>query len=170
MTRHMKTASPQKGNAINIGQASEASGVSAKMIRYYESIGLVPKADRTDSGYRLYSDADVHALRFVRRARDLGFSVEQIGELLALWQNNERASADVKRLALDHVAALKRKVADLEQMIGTLSELATRCHGDDRPNCPILDNLAQAPDKTGSSSAAPAGGQARSASHRPPRP
>lgn len=134
---------PQKGNQMNIGQAAEASGVSAKMIRHYESIGLVPKAERTESGYRVYTDGDIHALRFVRRARDLGFSVEQIGELLALWQNRERASADVKRLALDHVAELKRKVAALEQMIDTLSTLATHCHGDDRPDCPIIKSLAQ---------------------------
>ena len=133
----------QKGSEMNIGQASEASGVSAKMIRYYEQIGLVPKADRTGSGYRVYSDADVHTLRFVRRARDLGFSVEQIGELLALWHNRERASADVKRLALDHVAALQQKVTELEQMIDTLSDLATRCHGDNRPDCPIIADLAE---------------------------
>lgn len=127
---------------MNIGQASLASGVSAKMIRYYESIGLVPKADRTEGGYRIYSQSDVHTLRFVRRARDLGFSVEQIAELLALWQKRDRASADVKRVALDHVGALKQKVVELEQMIDTLSDLAEHCHGDDRPDCPIIEELA----------------------------
>lgn len=127
---------------MNIGQASLASGVSAKMIRYYESIGLVPKVVRTESGYRIYSETDVHTLRFVRRARDLGFSVEQIAELLALWQNRGRTSADVKRVALDHVGALKQKVVELEQMIDTLTDLAEHCHGDHRPDCPIIEDLA----------------------------
>lgn len=128
---------------MNIGEASAASGVSAKMIRYYELIGLVPKADRSESGYRIYGSSDVHTLRFIRRARDLGFSVEQIGELLALWQNRERASADVKRIALDHVDELKRKVTEIEEVIATLSHLAACCHGDDRPDCPIIEGLAE---------------------------
>ncbi len=127
---------------MNIGEASTASGVSAKMIRYYESIGLVPKVARSESGYRIYSESDVHTLRFVRRARDLGFSVEQIGELLSLWQNHERASKDVKCVALAHVEALRQKVLELENMIGTLTRLADRCHGDDGPDYPIIEDLA----------------------------
>jgi Cu(I)-responsive transcriptional regulator len=127
---------------MNIGQAAEASGVSAKMIRYYESIGLVPKTVRTESGYRVYSENDVHTLRFIRRARDLGFSVEQIFELVALWQDRDRASTDVKRIALDHVEVLERKAKELQEMARTLKHLAKHCHGDSRPECPIIDELA----------------------------
>jgi len=127
---------------MNIGQAAEASGVSAKMIRYYESIGLIPKTVRTESGYRVYSDRDVHTLRFIRRARDLGFSVDQISDLVSLWQDRERASKDVKRVALEHVAVLERKIVELQQMAGTLKHLARHCHGDARPDCPIIDELA----------------------------
>lgn len=128
---------------MNIGQASEASGVSSKMIRYYEQTGLIPKAARRDSGYRDYDDADVHRLRFIRGARDLGFTVEQIGDLLALWSDRDRASADVKALALGHVDALKQKQAEIAAMIATLENLASRCHGDDRPDCPIIEGLAE---------------------------
>ena len=128
---------------MNIGQASQASGVSSKMIRYYEQTGLIPKAARRDSGYRDYDDADVHRLRFIRGARDLGFTVEQIGDLLALWSDRERASADVKALALGHVDALKQKQAEIAAMIATLENLARRCHGDDRPDCPIIEGLAE---------------------------
>ncbi|MFC3631743.1 Cu(I)-responsive transcriptional regulator [Paracoccus angustae] len=128
---------------MNIGQASEASGVSAKMIRYYEQTGLIPRAARRDSGYRDYDDADVHRLRFIRGARDLGFTVEQIGDLLALWSDRERASADVKALALGHVDALKQKQAEIAAMIATLENLASRCHGDDQPDCPIIEGLAE---------------------------
>ncbi len=127
---------------MNIGKAAAASGVSAKMIRYYESIGLIPEASRTDSGYRDYSDKDVHTLRFVRRARDLGFSVEQMTELLALWQDRSRASADVKRVALKHVEALERKARELREMSMTLKHLAQNCRGDTRPDCPIIDELS----------------------------
>jgi Cu(I)-responsive transcriptional regulator len=127
---------------MNIGQAAAASGVSAKMIRYYESIGLIPKTVRTEAGYRVYSDRDVHTLRFIRRARDLGFSVEQISDLVSLWQDRQRASKDVKRVALEHVSALERKVAELQQMAETLRHLANHCHGDGRPDCPILEGLA----------------------------
>ena len=130
---------------MNIGQAATASGVSAKMIRYYESVGLTRPVVRTESGYRVYSDDDVHTLRFIRRSRDLGFSVEQIAGLLALWQDRDRSSADVKRIALGHVAELERKVAGLKQMIATLRHLSACCHGDDRPDCPILDDLALEP-------------------------
>ena len=126
---------------MNIGKAAAASGVSAKMIRYYESIGLLAAARRTDVGYRAYSDEDVLVLRFIRRARDLGFSLADIGELLALWQDQGRASADVKGIALAHVAALERKIAELQGMADTLRTLAEHCHGDARPDCPILTDL-----------------------------
>jgi Cu(I)-responsive transcriptional regulator len=114
------------------------------MIRYYESIGLIAPADRSDAGYRNYGASDVHTLRFIRRSRDLGFTVEQMGELLALWRDRSRASAEVKKIALDHVAILERKVAELQAMTETLKHLATHCHGDDRPDCPILEDLARA--------------------------
>ena len=127
---------------MNIGQAAEESGVSAKMIRYYESIGLIPKTVRTESGYRVYSDSDVHTLRFIRRARDLGFSVEQIAELVALWRDRDRASTDVKRIALEHVDLLERKARELQEMATTLKHLAKHCHGDSRPDCPIIEGLA----------------------------
>ena len=127
---------------MNIGQAADASGVSAKMIRYYESIGLIDPATRTEAGYRVYSDADVHVLRFVRRARDLGFSVEQMTNLLALWQDRSRASAEVKRIALEHVGELERKMRELAEMAETLRHLAENCHGDDRPDCPIINELS----------------------------
>lgn len=127
---------------MNIGQAARASGVTAKMIRYYESIGLIPAAARTDNGYRVYSDTDVHTLRFIRRARDLGFSMEQVGRLVRLWQDRNRASAEVKRIALEHVAELDQKIAELRAMRETLDHLARYCHGDQRPDCPILEDLA----------------------------
>lgn len=126
---------------MNIGQAAKSSGISAKMIRYYESIGLIGPAVRTDSGYRVYTDQDLHTLRFVRRARDLGFSVEQMNELLALWKDRSRASGDVKRIALEHVQELERKAEALRDMAATLKHLAQHCHGDERPDCPILENL-----------------------------
>ena len=125
----------------NIGQASAASGVSAKMIRHYEQIGLIPPADRTFSNYRIYSQNDVHTLQFIRRARDLGFSMKQIETLLGLWQQH-RPSKDVKRLALEHVADLEAKIRELEAMKRTLQNLAEHCHGDHRPECPILEDLA----------------------------
>lgn len=131
---------------MNIGAAAQASGVSAKMIRYYEETGLIPPARRSPSGYRVYSDQDVHMLRFIRRARDLGFSVEGIDELLGLWRDQSRQSADVKRLALTHVSALRRKITELEDMASTLETLANACHGNDRPDCPILSEL-EAPGK-----------------------
>ncbi|MET4633953.1 Cu(I)-responsive transcriptional regulator [Kaistia defluvii] len=127
---------------MNIGEASAASGVSAKMIRYYEQIGLIPAALRTESGYRVYSTRDVETLRFIRRARDLGFSVEEMGTLLALWQDKARESADVKRVALQHVAEIEKRIHELEGMARTLRHLAGHCHGDERPDCPILDDLA----------------------------
>ncbi|RAP65205.1 Cu(I)-responsive transcriptional regulator [Achromobacter sp. HZ01] len=129
---------------MNIGEAAKSSGISAKMIRYYESIGLIGPAVRTDSGYRVYSEHDLHTLRFVRRARDLGFSVEQMNELLALWKDRSRASADVKRIALQHVDDLERKAEALREMAATLKHLARTCHGDQRPDCPILEGLGSA--------------------------
>ncbi len=127
---------------MNIGEASRATGISAKMIRHYEDIGVIPKPGRTDAGYRLYGEDDVHRLRFVRRARDLGFSMEEIGRLLGLWQNRRRASADVKKLAVKHIAELEARIAEMQAMQRTLRTLAHHCHGDARPDCPILDDLA----------------------------
>jgi Cu(I)-responsive transcriptional regulator len=127
---------------MRIGEAAEASGVSAKMIRHYEAVGLLPAAARRDSGYRAYEDGDVHRLRFIRRARDLGFSLAEIAGLLALWGDRGRASAEVKRLALAHVEALEAKARDLSAMAATLRHLAAHCHGDERPECPILEELA----------------------------
>lgn len=131
---------------MNIGEAARASGVSAKMIRYYESIDLIPAPARTAAGYRVYSDQEIHTLRFIRRARDLGFSVGRISQLLTLWQDRTRASADVKRVALSHVDELERKARDLQEMAETLKHLARTCHGDARPDCPIIASLAQLPD------------------------
>ena len=126
---------------MNIGQAAKASGVSAKMIRYYEQTGLIPAADRTDSGYRDYSDTDVHMLRFIHRARDLGFSVAEIGDLLNLWRDETRQSAEVKRLAQGHIDALEKKIVVLQDMAHSLTMLVNACHGDHRPHCPILQRL-----------------------------
>jgi MerR family transcriptional regulator, copper efflux regulator len=128
--------------AMTIGQAAKSSAVSAKMIRHYESIGLLPKAHRTDAGYRLYDETDVHTLRFIQRARSLGFPLETIRTLLALWRNRRRSSAQVKDLAQRHVAELERKIAEMQAMVRTLKHLAHNCHGDERPDCPILDDLA----------------------------
>ena len=126
---------------MKIGQASTASGVSERMIRHYEKIGLMPKAARRDSGYRDYDDRDVNTLRFIRRARDLGFSTDEISQLLALWHDRNRASAEVKALASARAVELKRKARELDQMRRTLEHLAANCHGDDRPDCPILGEL-----------------------------
>ena len=138
---------------MNIGEASRASGVSAKMIRYYEEVGLVAPAARSPAGYRRYAEADVQTLRFLRRARSLGFSVVQMRELLALWRDENRASADVKRLALAHAAALEHKAQAIAEMSQALRHLADRCDGDHRPGCPIIDELATA--LPGGASAAP---------------
>lgn len=137
---------------MNIGRAAAASGISAKMIRYYESVGLIPPARRSEAGYRHYTETAVHELRFIRRARDLGFSVEAIHDLLALWRDKQRASADVKRIALAHVDELEARIAALQDMADTLKRLAEHCHGDDRPDCPILGGLgaqSHAPDSAG---------------------
>ncbi len=127
---------------ITIGTAARHSGVSAKMLRHYESLGLLGKVSRTDSGYRLYSAADVHTLRFIKRSRDLGFSMAEIGELVALWQNRRRASSSVKRIAQKHMDELSERMAAMQAMQRTLKKLLDCCHGDDRPDCPILDDLA----------------------------
>lgn len=128
---------------MNIGQAAKASGVSSKMIRYYETTGLIPKAERRDSGYRDYSSADVHMLRFIRRARDLGFAVSEIDELLGLWRDRSRQSADVKRIAQKHIGDLHDRIAAMKQMADTLQGLVDCCAGDDRPDCPILADLEE---------------------------
>jgi Cu(I)-responsive transcriptional regulator len=127
---------------FNIGEAARASGVTAKMVRHYESIGLLPPARRTEAGYRLYGSDDVRMLQFIHRGRALGFSLDQIADLLALWRDKHRASADVRRLALEHIEELDRKIAELEAMKRTLASLADSCHGDARSDCPILDDLA----------------------------
>ncbi len=129
---------------MNIGKASRETGVSVKMIRYYEQRGLIPAPDRSAAGYRIYDTRDVQNLRFIRRARDLGFSVKEIAGLLTLWQDRARASADVKAIALSHVADLERRIEEMRAMAATLTHLAQHCHGDARPDCPILDDLAGA--------------------------
>jgi len=127
---------------MNIGQAAAQSGVSAKMIRHYEDLGLMPKVRRTESNYRRYEPTDVHTLRFIKRARDLGFSTAQIKELVGLWQNKGRSSAAVKNIARRHIAELKGKIAQLKAMVDTLEHLSKHCHGDHRPDCPILEDLS----------------------------
>ncbi|MFF5863363.1 Cu(I)-responsive transcriptional regulator [Pseudomonas sp. NPDC012596] len=127
---------------MNIGQAARRSGLSTKMIRYYESIGLLKPATRSDSGYRLYQAQDLHSLAFIKRSRDLGFSLEEVGKLLTLWQDRQRASADVKALALQHIDELNRRIEELVSLRDTLAELVAHCKGNDRPDCPILKDLA----------------------------
>lgn len=126
---------------MKIGEASRASGVSQRMIRHYEKIGLMPAAPRRDSGYRDYDERDLHTLKFIGRARDLGFPIEEIRQLLALWHDRGRSSADVKTLALARAGELRRKARELDEMRKSLEDLAARCHGDDRPDCPILGGL-----------------------------
>lgn len=128
---------------MNIGQAARHTGLSAKMIRYYESIDLLPHAGRSESGYRQYDANDLHRLTFIKRARDLGFSLEEVGRLLALWQDIQRASADVKALAEEHIATLSRKITEMSVLRDTLVELAASCQGDNRPDCPILKGIEQ---------------------------
>ncbi len=128
---------------MNIGAAARRSGVPAKTIRYYEEIGLIPKAGRTAGGYRDYDDQDVEMLRFIQRSRALGFPVKEVAELLALWRDRSRSSAQVKELALHRIADIDTKIAELKSIRQTLTDLARRCHGDDRPDCPILEDLAQ---------------------------
>jgi MerR family transcriptional regulator, copper efflux regulator len=128
---------------VDIGRAARESGVSLKMIRHYEAIGLLPKVARTSANYRLYTASDVHTLRFVRRARTLGFSTDDIRDLLSLWHSKSRSSASVKKIARGHIDELKNKIAELQGMVRTLEHLAHNCHGDHRPECPILENLAE---------------------------
>jgi len=139
----VKAAAASVAWPVNIGEAARLSGVSAKMVRHYESLGLLPKVARTDSGYRLYGEADVHTLRFIKRARDLGFSMEEIGELVGLWQNRRRASANVRRIAQKHADDLQQRIAAMQAMQQTLHHLIHCCQGDERPECPILDELAK---------------------------
>jgi MerR family gold-responsive transcriptional activator of gol and ges genes len=129
---------------MNIGQASKASGVSTKMIRYYESVGLIAPADRTDSNYRSFSEREINELRFIRRARSLGFAIEEIGQLLSLWRDRVRPSREVKAIAQRHVADLDARIAEMKAMADTLRHLAHCCAGDERPDCPILADLADA--------------------------
>jgi Cu(I)-responsive transcriptional regulator len=142
---------------MNIGETARHSGVSAKMIRHYEGIGLIPKAARTYSGYRTYAAGDVHTLRFIRQARNLGFSIKQIGQLLGLWRNQRRPSSKVKALAQEHMTELDARIAEMQAMKRALQALAEHCHGDERPECPILDGLA---------ASAAGAGRARAASTR----
>jgi len=135
----------------NIGEAAERAGVSAKMVRHYESLGLLPKVGRTEAGYRRYSDNEVHTLRFIKRSRDLGFSMAEIADLLKLWQDRRRPSASVKKVASAHLAELDRKIAEMESMRKTLQHLVHCCHGNERPDCPILDELGGVPLDVGNS-------------------
>ncbi len=141
-------------DAMNIGQAAKATGISAKMIRYYEDSGLIGPVARTASGYRVYGPRDIHTLGFIKRSRDMGFSVERIGGLLQLWRDRSRHSADVKRMALEHVAVLQQRIAELQDMVATVQTLADCCAGDERPDCPILSDIA-----TGAPLHSPAGGK-----------
>jgi Cu(I)-responsive transcriptional regulator len=127
---------------VSIGEAAQRSGVSARMVRHYEGLGLLPAVARTESGYRQYGEADIHTLRFIKRSRDLGFSMEEIAELVGLWNNRRRASSSVKRIAEKHLGELEQRIADMQSMRSTLAHLVHCCHGDARPECPILDDLA----------------------------
>lgn len=138
----MELADARRAGLYNIGEAAKRSGVNPKMIRHYESRRLLRKPKRTQSGYRVYDQKDLHTLRFIRRARDLGFSVKEIGRLLALWQDRHRASAEVRRVAQAHIAVLETRIQELQGMRRTLETLVDNCHGDSRPECPILDDLA----------------------------
>jgi MerR family transcriptional regulator, copper efflux regulator len=128
---------------MNIGQAAKKTGLSSKMIRHYEVIGLLKSASRSDAGYRVYTENDLHVLRFIKRARSLGFPLEQIKVLLSLWQDRKRASKDVKALAQQHIQELNEKIRELSAMRDTLENLAHHCSGDQRPDCPILSDLAE---------------------------
>lgn len=127
---------------MNIGEAAKISGVNAKLIRHYESIGIIPKASRSDAGYRTYTETDVHILSFVKRSRNLGFSMKEIKKLVSLWRNKSRASSEVKNLANKHIEEMEQKILELQSMVKTLKHLSKTCHGDGRPDCPILNDLA----------------------------
>ena len=141
----MTTPAMDNTTPLTIGQAAAQAGVSAKMVRHYETLGLLPPVARTEAGYRLYTAREVHALRFIRRARDLGFGMAEISRLLALWHDQSRASADVRKIAQSHVAHMDRRLLELQAMRDTLQHLVTCCRGDGRPDCPILDDLDLAP-------------------------
>ena len=138
----LELADARRAGLMNIGDAARASGASAKMIRHYETLGLLKRMRRSLGGYRLYDDTDVHTLRFIRRARDLGFSMADITRLLGLWQDRRRASAAVRRIAQAHISDLDRRIAEMQDLRRTLEHLVHNCHGDQRPECPILDDLA----------------------------
>jgi Cu(I)-responsive transcriptional regulator len=138
----LELAHARRAGLMNIGDTARASGASAKMIRHYETLGLLKRARRSLGGYRLYDENDVHTLRFIRRSRDLGFSMTDIARLLGLWQNRRRASAEVKRIAQAHIADLDRRIVEMQELRGTLEHLVEHCRGDQRPDCPILDDLA----------------------------
>ncbi len=127
---------------MNIGQAAKMSGINAKLIRHYESVGIIPKASRSEAGYRTYSETDVNILSFVKRSRNMGFSMKEIKKLVGLWRNKTRASSEVKSLATKHIDEMEKKIAELQGMVKSLKHLAKCCHGDQRPDCPILDDLA----------------------------
>lgn len=145
--RSLEHADALASGFVDIGEASRASGVSIKMIRHYETLGLLGEVPRTSANYRVYGATHVHTLRFIARSRKLGFSMEEIGELLALWQDRQRSSAAVKRIAAQHIADLKQRIDALQGMVSTLSELTSCCAGDARPECPILADLAGETDK-----------------------
>ena len=142
MERGIELADARRAGLMNIGDAARASGASAKMIRHYETLGLLKRTRRSLGGYRLYDDTDVHTLRFIRRARDLGFSMADITRLLGLWQDRRRASAAVRRIAQAHIAIWIARIAEMQDLRRTLEHLVHHCHGDQRPECPILDDLA----------------------------
>ncbi len=150
------------GRPLSIGEAARSAGISARMVRHYESLGLLATVARTDSGYRQYTDADVHTLHFIRRSRDLGFSMEEIATLLALWHDRSRASSQVKRIAQQHIDDLSERIAQMQAMQRSLQTLVSCCKGNDRPDCPILDDLAAGHSEPGSSNSA--------ASHPKPKP
>jgi MerR family transcriptional regulator, copper efflux regulator len=139
----LELADARRAGLMNIGEAAKASGASAKMIRHYETLGLLKRARRTMGGYRLYDETDVHTLRFIRRSRDLGFSMADVSRLLGLWQNRRRASAEVRRIAQGHVTDLDRRITEMQELRRTLEHLIDHCRGDARPECPILDDLAK---------------------------
>jgi MerR family copper efflux transcriptional regulator len=138
----LELADARRTGLMNIGDAARASGASAKMIRHYETLGLLKRTRRSLGGYRLYDETDIHTLRFIRRARDLGFSMADVTRLLGLWQDRRRASGAVRRIAQAHISDLDRRIAEMQALRGTLEHLVHHCHGDQRPECPILDDLA----------------------------
>ncbi len=150
MSGALRDAAAASSARFNIGEAARRSAVSTKMVRHYELLGLLPPVARTDAGYRQYGAREVHTLRFIRRARELGFGIDEIRTLLSLWQDRGRASREVKRVAQQHVAVLQQRIADLQAMQRTLEALATHCHGDARADCPILDELEAGPQHGGS--------------------